>query len=175
MTAPLKLTYWPDPRLKKVCDPVAAFDEKLAGIAAQMLAIMKDNKGVGLAGPQVALNLRLFVMNEDNEPGHDRVFVNPVLSDGEGEEEAEEGCLSLPKIYTDVVRYKTIRLRGFDLAGKEIDEVQTGYIARIWQHEVDHLNGVLLTDRMGAVSKMTNRKLLRGLQETYDKAHPKKK
>jgi peptide deformylase len=175
MTPPLKLTFWPDPRLKKVCDPVAAFDDKIAGVAAEMLALMRDAKGVGLAAPQVALNLRLFVMNHDGEPANDRVYVNPVLSEGDGDEVAEEGCLSLPKIYTDVLRFKTIRLRGFDLQGNPIDEVQTGYIARIWQHETDHLNGILLTDRMGAVSKMTNRKLLRGLQDKYDAARTKVK
>jgi peptide deformylase len=174
MIAPLTLTFWPDPRLKKVCGPVTAFDEKLAETAAAMLALMRDAKGVGLAAPQVGLNLRLFVMNRDGEPANDRVYVNPVLSEGDGDEIDEEGCLSLPKIYTDVLRFKTIRLRGFDLEGNPIDETQTGYVARIWQHETDHLNGILLTDRMGAVSKMTNRKLLRGLQEKYDMVHPKR-
>src|SRR5436190_5044668 len=148
----LKIIFYPDPRLKKMSQPVQEFDERLRFLAARMLELMREAKGVGLAAPQVGENIRMFVMNPTNEPGDDRVYVNPELSDADGEEEAEEGCLSLPGIHIQVVRNKQIRMRAQDLEGKPIEEVATGFIPRVWQHETDHLNGTLLTDRMGPVA-----------------------
>jgi peptide deformylase len=120
----------------------------------------------------VGKNIRLFVMNHNGEPGSDRVYVNPVLSDADGDEEAEEGCLSLPKVNVNVVRNKTMRITARDLHGKPIEQTETGYIARIWQHEIDHLDGILLTDRMGPVAKMAHRKILKDLEEQYAADHP---
>ena len=170
----LKIIFYPDPRLKKVSTPVTAFDDNLKALATRMFELMRAHRGVGLAAPQVGLNLRVFVMNATGEPPDDRVYVNPVLSEADGSESAEEGCLSLPGLHVDVDRSKTLRIRAQDVDGKEIDQVETGYLARIWQHETDHLNGTLLTDRMGAVAKMTNRRLLKELEEDYAAEHGKK-
>jgi peptide deformylase len=164
----LKIVYWPDPRLKAVSKPVTEFDTNLATLGAKMLEMMRAHRGVGLAAPQVGVNLRLFVMNHDQDPAHDRVYVNPVLSDAEGDDEDEEGCLSLPKINIPVYRSTKVRLNAVDLAGHPVEAVETDYIARIWQHEIDHLNGILLTDRMGPVAKMANRKILKELQADYE-------
>jgi peptide deformylase len=168
----LKIILYPDPRLKKMSQPVQNFDERLRLLAARMFELMREAKGVGLAAPQVGENLRLFVMNPTNEPGDDRVYVNPVLGDVEGEEEAEEGCLSLPGIHVKVFRNKQVRMQAQDLEGKPIEEVATGFIPRVWQHETDHLNGTLLTDRMGPVARMANRKILSDLKEQYDALNP---
>src|SRR4051794_24643770 len=94
----LKIIQYPDPRLKKLSADVTTFDERLKALAARMFELMREEKGVGLAAPQVGENVRMFVMNATGEPADDRVYVNPVLSDPIGEEEAEEGCLSLPDI-----------------------------------------------------------------------------
>lgn len=169
----LSIIFWPDPRLTKVSKPVALFDENLKALAGRMLELMRLAKGVGLAAPQVGHNIRLFVSNHNGEPASDRVYVNPVLIDPEGDEEAEEGCLSLPKININVFRSKKMRLRAFDLEGKPFELEETGYLPRIWQHEMDHLNGVLLLDRMGPVARMANRKLLKELEDKYAEAHPK--
>jgi peptide deformylase len=139
-----------------------------------MFDLMRANRGVGLAAPQVGLNLRMFVMNPTGEPQDDRVYVNPVLSEPAGSETAEEGCLSLPNIHVNIDRTKTLRMQAQDLDGKPIDQVETGYLARIWQHETDHLNGTMLTDRMGTVAKMTNRRILRELEDDYAAEHGKK-
>jgi peptide deformylase len=171
----LSIIFYPDPRLKKVSQPVEAFDESLQTLAARMFELMRGAKGVGLAAPQVGQNIRLFVMNPNGEPGHDRVYVNPVLSEADGEDEAEEGCLSLPKINIQVWRSKRLRIQAMDLQGNPFEQTETGYLARIWQHEIDHLNGILLTDRMGPVAKMANRKILKELEEQYAAAHPPKK
>jgi peptide deformylase len=168
----LKIIYWPDPRLIRISKPVERFDAALAALANRMFELMREHKGVGLAAPQVGKNLRLFVMNPTADPAHDRVYVNPVLSDADGDEEAEEGCLSLPKININVFRSLTLRIRAQDLEGNAFEQVETGYVARIWQHETDHLNGILLLDRMGPAARITYRKLLKDLKDQYDADHP---
>lgn len=170
----LKIILYPDPRLKKVSAPVTAFDDDLKQLAVRMFELMRASRGVGLAAPQVGINLRMFVMNPTGEAQDDRVYVNPVLSEATGSEEAEEGCLSLPDIHVNVDRSRTMRIQAQDLEGNPIEQVETGYLARIWQHETDHLNGTMLTDRMGAVARMTNRRVLKELEEKYAAEHGKK-
>jgi peptide deformylase len=170
----LAIILYPDPRLKKVSKPVVKFDDSLRELVNRMFQLMRDARGVGLAAPQVGQNIRLFVMNHSGELNDDHVYINPQLSEGEGSEVGEEGCLSLPGIHIDVERDKSMRIRAFDVNGKEFEETASGFVARIWQHEFDHLNGTLLTDRMGTVAKMTHRKALRELEEKYEAMHPKK-
>jgi peptide deformylase len=169
----LKIILWPDPRLKKISKEVVTFDDTLKALTDRMFELMREHRGVGLAAPQVGLNIRLFVMNPTGQPEDDRIYVNPVLSEADGEEEAEEGCLSLPTINVNVWRAKKMRMDAQDLTGQKFQQEATGYHARIWQHEFDHLNGMLLTDRMGPVAKLANRKILRELEEKYDEIHGK--
>ena len=168
----LKIVIWPDPRLRKVSDNVAHFNEDLKTLAARMFELMRAARGVGLAAPQVGHNIRLFVMNHTGKPEDDQVFINPVLTEAEGDEEAEEGCLSLPLINVDIIRSKKLHIAAQDLNGNPFEQNASGYIARVWQHEFDHLNGVLLTDRMGPVAKMANRKILKDLEAKYVAANP---
>jgi len=170
MIQDLQIIYWPDPRLLRKSDPVRSFGPELEELAAGMLRLMKESKGVGLAAPQVGVNLRLFVMNSGREGDEDRVYVNPVLSSPSGDQEGEEGCLSLPKIYINVLRADHMVLEAQDLRGNPIREEQSGYVSRIWQHEVDHLNGITLVDRMGPVSRMAHRKQLRQLRADFESA-----
>ncbi len=165
----LRIVHYPDPRLKKRSVPVERFDENLKALAQRMLELMKEARGVGLAAPQVGLNIRLFVMNHTGNPEDDRIYVNPELYDPAGDEVGEEGCLSLPNITADVLRSKFMRIKAQDVEGNPIEQAETGYIARIWQHETDHLNGVLITDRMGMVAKMAARKALKELEQKFDK------
>jgi peptide deformylase len=168
----LKIITYPDPRLRKVSADVAIFDERLAALTRRMFELMREAKGVGLAAPQVGHNIRLFVMNHSGKPEDDRVYVNPVLSDAEGDEASEEGCLSLPKINVEVGRPKTVKMEAKDLSGNRVEQKETGYIARIWQHELDHLNGVLIIDKMGPTAKIENRKILKELEEKFESEHP---
>src|SRR4051794_18004250 len=165
----LKIIQYPDPRLKKLSVNVTAFDERLKALAQRMFELMRAEKGVGLAAPQVGENIRLFVMNATGEPADDRVYVNPILSDPAGEEEAEEGCLSLPEIRADILRSKSMRIDAQDLEGKPFHEVHEGFVAGVWQHEPDHLNGPLILDRMGPVAKRAARRFLKDLEEEYAK------
>jgi peptide deformylase len=175
MPAELKIIHYPDPRLRNTSAPVGEFTDDLKQLAAQMLALMKESRGVGLAAPQVGVNIRLFVINPTGEEGHERVYVNPVLSDMDGEEEGEEGCLSLPGINARVWRSKHVKMQAQDLDGNRFEETADGYVARIWQHETDHLNGTMIIDRMGPVAKLAARRTLKELQQKWDEAHPEGK
>lgn len=163
----LKIIFYPDPRLKKASTPVDVFDADLKALTDRMFELMRQARGVGLAAPQVGINKRLFVMNPTGKPEDDRVVINPILTEAEGEATAEEGCLSLPDIHVDVDRFETLKLTAQDVTGKKYEDMETGFIARIWQHETDHLNGVLLIDRMGFVQRAANRRKLKALEEQF--------
>ena len=165
----LQIIHFPDPRLRKPSADVTAFDQSLKALADRMLQLMREAKGVGLAAPQVGLNQRLFVANHSGDPQDDRVYVNPVLTLLDGESIAEEGCLSLPDIHIDVIRADKVKLDAHDLDGQPVSLEREGFEARVWQHEVDHLLGVMLTDRMSFTDKMRHRKRLKELEAKLKK------
>lgn len=169
MNENLTIIRYPDPRLKKASDAVSTFDQGLRDLATKMFELMRAAKGVGLAAPQVGINKRLFVMNHTGEPGDDRVYVNPVLTAISGETEAEEGCLSLPDIHINVVRPDKVRIDAQDLEGNPVTLEREGFEARVWQHETDHLLGIMLTDRMSFTDKMKHRKRLKDLSAGFEK------
>jgi peptide deformylase len=172
----LKIITYPDPRLKRLSVDVSVFDARLKALATRMLELMREEKGVGLAAPQVGENIRMFVANPDGSPEGDRIYVNPSLTDLDtGAEEAEEGCLSLPDIRADILRGKSMRIDALDLLGNPFSETQSGFAARVWQHEFDHLNGTLILDRMGPVAKMACKRVLKELEEKYAAENPVKK
>ncbi len=146
----LAIIPYPHPGLRYVAKPIRRVDAALKSIAARMLELMYAHRGVGLAATQVNLPLRMFVMNPSGEKdvGLEQVLINPVLSRPRSNEEAEEGCLSLPNIYGNVVRAKTIHLNAYDLSGREINMDLAGFEARVVQHETDHLDGMLFLDRL---------------------------
>lgn len=164
-TGQLKIVHYPDARLRKKAVAVECFDDRLRGVIRRMFEVMREEKGVGLAAPQIGLSLRFFVMNATGEPDDALVLVNPCLSELKGAEEAEEGCLSLPGVSVTVRRATRARLSARDEHGRPIELEGEGLIARIWQHEIDHLDGVLIIDRMGPGDELATRKALRALEE----------
>jgi peptide deformylase len=140
-----------DPVLKTRAGPVENFDESLLRLTKDMLATMRDNEGVGLAATQVGRLKRVFVAAiEDDE----YVMVNPVLTDiSETTETATEGCLSIPGIQVDVERPVAVTISGQDVSGKPLQIEASDLLARILQHEVDHLDGVLILDRTDRESR----------------------
>ena len=167
-TLELTLTLYPDPVLRKVADPVEAFDEELARTVAAMFERMKKSQGVGLAAPQVGLRRRILVVNESGKPDDELVLVNPVLVRRHGEETTyEEGCLSFPGIYAEVRRPELCEVEFQDLSGERQTAGFSGFVSRIVQHEHDHLEGVLLVDRMSPADKLRNKALLEELVEGY--------
>ena len=170
--AALKVLLYPDPRLRKTAEPVKAFDDELKDLVARMFSLMREEQGVGLAAPQVGVSLRLFVANHTGKPEDDRVAINPTLSDADGNEAGEEGCLSLPKVRAEIDRFRSLTLRAQDVNGTYYEIAASGFEARVWQHEFDHLNGVMIIDRMPFSAKMAARKQLRQLE---DDAKPAKR
>jgi peptide deformylase len=166
----LQIIFYPDPRLKKVSRPVDVFDQELLELATRMLGLMRESRGVGLAAPQVGRNVRLFVVNATGKPEDDKIYVNPELFDADGEDLAEEGCLSIPGVNIEVTRAKNVKIRAQDITGKPFEQTDAGYVPRIWQHELDHLNGTLLTDRMGPTALAEHRKTLKELEAKFEAA-----
>jgi peptide deformylase len=138
-----------DPALREPARPVESFDEALRRLAEDLIATMHDAPGVGLAAPQVGRSLRLIVFDIQDEQGA-RALANPVLRDEWGEQIEEEGCLSLPGLYYPVRRSMKVWAEGLDLDGREVTIEAEDLLARVLQHEVDHLGGVLFIDRLEA-------------------------
>ncbi|MGH2630215.1 MAG: peptide deformylase [Actinomycetota bacterium] len=135
-----------DPVLREPAKPVTEFDRRLRALRDDMVETMYDAPGVGLAGPQVGISLRLFVF-DDGETGP--VFLaNPALSSGDGELLEEEGCLSIPGPYHETKRFARITCTGQDVDGTPLALSGEGLLARIFQHETDHLDGMLYVDRL---------------------------
>ncbi len=163
----LQIIHYPDPRLRRKCDLVTDFGPEMAALAARMFELMREAKGVGLAAPQVGVLLRMFVMNHSGEPGDDLVLINPRFVERDGWTEGEEGCLSIPDVRVQVRRAATVRMIAHNLAGEEFEYESQDLIARIWQHETDHLNGVLILDHMRPTDRIATKKTLKELEARY--------
>lgn len=136
-----------DPVLREPCREVEVFDEILRRVHDDMLETMYAAPGVGLAAPQVGLSLRFFVYDANDGSGPGAV-ANPVLTELHGEQVDEEGCLSIPSLWYVTARAQSVRLSGQDVEGRPISIDGEGLVARIFQHETDHVNGMLFIDRL---------------------------
>jgi len=168
------LTIYPDPRLRVRAATITDFDAGLAATAKAMFERMYASSGVGLAAPQVGLKIRLFVLNEAGDPkeGEEMVFVNPTITRRTGAATLyEEGCLSFPQIYAEVERPSSCTVTWQDLDGTEHEREFEGFLSRIVQHEYDHLEGVLLVDRMSPADKSRHRHALDALVADYKAQH----
>ncbi len=154
-----------DPVLREKAKEIRAFDDSLQALVADLYDTMAAYNGVGLAANQVGVAQRVFVVDVPHEDGsRDRfAVVNPVISEKKGKQKDDEGCLSMPGITEPVERSLTLRLRGFDEHGQPIDRVAEGFLARAIQHENDHLDGVLFTDRLSPLKKTLLRRDLDAL------------
>jgi peptide deformylase len=135
-----------DPVLRQPARPVEIFDQALRRLHDEMFETMYDAPGVGLAANQVGLQLACFVF--DDHDGHTGFVANPELSELDGEQVDSEGCLSIPGPYADTSRAMRVRVRGLDVEGNPVEHTGEGLLARIFQHETDHLRGKLYIDRL---------------------------
>lgn len=147
----MHIVHFPHPALRWKSTDVTCIDDRLRDLVRQMFDLMYEAKGIGLAANQVALPLRLFIMNpsgdrEDAES--EMVFINPEIVSRKGSELGEEGCLSLPEVYSDVRRAKEIVVEAYDLDGNGFELTVDELPSRVIQHETDHLDGVMFTDRV---------------------------
>lgn len=153
----MQIINYPHPTLRHKSKPLRRVDAALYEMVREMFDLMYEANGIGLAANQVDLPFRLFVVNPEGDPeekDQEHVFINPVLSKAKGGEEAEEGCLSLPKLYAPVRRSKTIVVEAFNLSGEKISGELDGLLGRVVQHETDHLDGVLFIDRLSPTAEI---------------------
>lgn len=159
--APLKIIIEPDPRygtisprLRKKSQPIASVDDGVRRLARDMFETLMDANGVGLAAPQVGIYKRLIVIylpasyDDEDDPEISLALVNPEIQRAGGRDWDAEGCLSFPDLYGDVQRYTSVTVRAQDVDGNALKIKARGILARILQHEIDHLDGILYFDRM---------------------------
>ncbi len=148
-----------DPVLRSPALPVVDFDDRLAALAADMRETMLAAPGVGLAAPQVGTPRRLFTFDSGEEAG---AYSNPqILWRSDETQESDEGCLSIPGIYLPVIRAMSVRIKAQSLDGHAIERDAEGFLARIFQHEIDHLDGVLFVDRLEPEHRREAMRLIR--------------
>lgn len=150
----MELVTYPHPALLKKTQTVAEVDAEVRERIDEMQRIMRESNGVGLAAPQVGWSVRLLVLNPGDDPKDDEVLINPRLVRKRGRVLGEEGCLSFPGIYVQVERAKEIDVEYLDRDGKLRQETRGDFVARIIQHEMDHLENILLLHRMTPADRM---------------------
>jgi peptide deformylase len=159
---------YPDPRLREVAKPVPAVTDELRALIDDMAETMYSSKGCGLAATQIGVNQRIFVVDcaGEDEPSDLRVFVNPEIIETEGSQVWDEGCLSFPGVSEEIKRAEQVKMRALDRSGKPFEIEADGLLAVALQHELDHLNGVLMIDKLSAIKRrMMGRKLAKAKQD----------
>jgi peptide deformylase len=143
------------PELRKVSEPVTEFGDALKKIAKDMLESMYGSSGVGLAAPQIGVNIRLITIDTSNGENKEGALVvcNPEIIHAEGKQVAEEGCLSFPTFCENVTRPQRVKVKWRNLEGEEIEMEAEGLMARAFCHEIDHLNGVLFIDHLSSLKR----------------------
>ena len=180
--AKLRIELYPTDVLRMKASPVAVehgLDESMLAVADRMVDLMRSAQGIGLAAPQVGLPVRLFVAHVPADPDADQepseipdssdepqAFFNPeIIEFSKDLEPYDEGCLSLPGITGEVNRPSTVTMRAIDIKGNEVELKATGLLARCWQHEIDHLDGVLILDKMTQMSRLKNRARIKSMEK----------
>jgi peptide deformylase len=163
-TETLSLVHYPAPILQERSKAVAEVNDEVRAVARRLIELMHEHEGVGLAAPQAGVPWRIFVTRGDeDEP--DLVYINPELTLARTAlEPFEEGCLSLPGIHVTVRRPTTATIVALDIDGNPFTVTSDDFIARIWQHEFDHLNGTLIINRMSPIDRLSTRKALKELK-----------
>ena len=160
----MELKKYPQLILRAKCRPIVEITNEDIARANEMLEFMYAVNGAGLAGPQVGWKRQIVTLDVSGEKKGGLILVNPRIISSEGEVEAEEGCLSLPGLWAPVKRAEKLVVVAYTLAGERVEQHVEGLLARAWQHEVDHLNGMLFIDRLAPTTLMTLRQKLRELE-----------
>lgn len=165
-----KLTRFPAAVLDKKAEPIAEINDEIRKLADRMIDLMVETQGVGFAGPQAGVNLRIFVVSLDSSRENARVYINPEIEVSGPVISHEEGCLSLPGIYSQIQRYARCKITATDLDGNRFTEEGEGLLARAFQHEYDHLEGMMIKDRMSRAAKIRARRRLKEMLDHYNES-----
>ncbi len=156
--APLRIRVYGDPVLRRVAEEVTDVDGAMADLCQQMFTAMYEAPGIGLAAPQVGVSQRFFVYDFGDGPS---VLVNPEITESDGEWTYNEGCLSVPELSWEIVRPRSIHLKAYDLGGNEVSLEAEDLEARLFQHEMDHLEGKILLDYLDEDQRREAKRVLR--------------
>jgi len=157
------------PFLKRRAAEIREIDDSIKKLAGEMFEALERSRGVGLAAPQIGVPLRLIVLSIPMDDGSrwKCAIVNPELVSRKGRITSEEGCLSVPGIYEEITRAEEVEVKGTDLEGKEVRFKGKGLLAKAAQHEIDHIDGILIVDRLSAIKRHVLQKRLRKLEEIH--------
>ncbi len=164
----LRIINYPNPLLNENSKPIAEITTEIADLADRMIFLMEESCGIGLAAPQVGVPLRLVVISTTGKRQDSQILINPVLSNLQGTCEMEEGCLSLPGVHGNVKRPSTCSVEAQDIDGNSFMLDTVELTARVIQHEVDHLDGKLFTDRLSTIQRLACRRSVRQLEKEYN-------
>ncbi|HKX56052.1 MAG TPA: peptide deformylase [Xanthomonadales bacterium] len=167
--ATLEILEFPDPRLRMVAKAVTEFGPALQQLVRDMTETMYAENGIGLAATQVNVHQQLLVLDVSDSRDQLRVYINPAILSSSGEQNCEEGCLSVPGVYAEVKRAENIRVRAFDSSGQVFEEDLSGLHAICLQHEMDHLQGKLFVDYLSPLKRQMVRKKLEKQKKQADK------
>lgn len=165
----MNIITYPNPILRQKTKPLTQINKEVYNKVEEMMALMHQANGIGLAAPQVGWPVRLFIIDVDGRPG-DKVFINPVTIEETGELNKEEGCLSFPGIMSKVIRAHKIKGYAYNLKGQKIEIEAEGLIARAWQHELDHLNSCLFIDKISPANRLSISHKLKEFERSYHKS-----
>lgn len=160
-----RLTHYPAQVLAGPAEKIEKIDDNIRRLVKKMTEVMRQSGGIGLAAPQIGVPLRIFIIALDADRQDLKVYINPTVTTEGRLEAMEEGCLSVPEIYTRVKRYKKCRVTATDLDGNQFTEEAEGLYARCLQHENDHINGITIVNRMGQAAKIAHRRKLKKLEQ----------
>jgi peptide deformylase len=165
--ADLKISRYGSDVLRKVAEPVEEITDEIRQLARDMLEKMYDSDGVGIAAPQIGVSKRIIIVDVDPyDLSKDPIaLINPEIVDKQGQESAEEGCLSVPDIRGEVKRAERVTVEALDLDGKKVRIEATELLARALQHEIDHLNGVLFIDHLSLLRHRLIKKHLQDIEK----------
>jgi peptide deformylase len=161
----VELKIYPDRVLRRKCSTIREITDETWQHARRMLEFMYEAQGAGLAGPQVGWLERIITLDVEGTGEGRRIWVNPRIVETEGAFEHEEGCLSLPGLYVKVLRAQRVTVVAYTLEGERVEIEAEGLPACAWQHELDHLNGILTIDRLSPAQQITLRRRLKKLEE----------
>ncbi|QDU64742.1 Peptide deformylase [Planctomycetes bacterium Pan216] len=171
----MRIVQYPHPSLLHPAVPVTRIDKELRRQIGEMFELMYDAKGLGLAATQVALPYQLLVANVGGaetvgDKEQERVYINPVITRRKGTQEGDEGCLSFPGLYAKVRRAKEVVVEAYDLKGQKVRIEAKGLEARLWQHEIDHLDGVVFVERFGYLARLAHEREIASFESEFRKA-----
>lgn len=171
----LDILHFPDPRLRTRATPVERVDDSVRRLVADMFETMYQAPGIGLAATQVNVHRRIIAIDISEERDQPLCLINPEILERSGEEEMEEGCLSVPGVYDRVVRAERIRFRALDRDGQPFEQEAEGLLAVCIQHEIDHLDGKLFVDYLSSLKRQRIRKKLEKQRRQGDLESPREK